>query len=95
MDKFQVNNLTSTYGSSLSAKADSPSKDVPHRKLMDGILLPPTAPLDMQNSQSVGRSTSSKEDSHSEPNTEIDISSSTHLITSSFPPAQYGKFIFK
>lgn len=83
----QVNNLTSTYGSSLSAKVDSPSKDASHGKMMDGILLPPTAPLDMQNSQSFGHSTSSREGSHSEPNTEIDISSNTHLITSSFPSA--------
>ncbi|CAG9529749.1 unnamed protein product [Cercopithifilaria johnstoni] len=85
----QVNNLTSSYGASLSAKIDSPSKDTPHRRLMDGISLPPTAPLDVQNSQSVGHSTSSREDSHSGPNTEIDISSSTHLITSSFPSAQH------
>uniref|UniRef100_A0A0R3S549 PB1 domain-containing protein n=1 Tax=Elaeophora elaphi TaxID=1147741 RepID=A0A0R3S549_9BILA len=84
----QVNNLTSTYGAPLSAKIDSP-KDTSHKKLMDGISLPPTAPFDMQNSQSVGHSTSSREGSHSEPNTEIDISSSTHLITSSFPPAQH------
>ncbi|KAL3997598.1 PB1 domain family protein [Acanthocheilonema viteae] len=84
----QVNNLTSTYGASLSGKIDSPSKDASHRKLLDGISLPPNAPLDVQNSQSVGHSTSSREGSHSEPNTEIDISSSAHLITSSFPPAQ-------
>ncbi|EFO20134.2 hypothetical protein LOAG_08357 [Loa loa] len=84
----QVNNLTSTYGAPLSAKIDSSNKDAPHRKLMDGISLPPTTPVDVQNSQSVGHSTSSREGSHSEPNTEIDISSSTHLITSSFPPTQ-------
>uniref|UniRef100_A0A8R1XS02 PB1 domain-containing protein n=1 Tax=Onchocerca volvulus TaxID=6282 RepID=A0A8R1XS02_ONCVO len=86
----QVNNLTAAYGAPLSAKIDSSSKDTPQRKLMDGISLPPTIPVDMQNSQSVGHSTSSREGSHSEPNTEIDISSSTHLITSSFPPAQHG-----
>ncbi|KAM3721766.1 Protein tfg-1 [Dirofilaria immitis] len=84
----QVNNLTATYGAPLSAKIDSSSKDPSQRKLMDGISLPPTVPVDMQNSQSVGHSTSSREGSHSEPNTEIDISSSTHLITSSFPPTQ-------
>lgn len=90
-----MNNLTAAYGAPLSAKIDSSSKDTPQRKLMDGISLPPTIPVDMQNSQSVGHSTSSREGSHSEPNTEIDISSSTHLITSSFPPAQHGKFILQ
>lgn len=95
LDKFQVNNLASTYGAPLSAKIDSSNRDTPHRKLMDGVSLPPTTPVDVQNSQSVGHSTSSREGSHSEPNTEIDISSSTHLITSSFPPVQHGKFITK
>ncbi|VDK86663.1 unnamed protein product [Litomosoides sigmodontis] len=85
----QVNNLTSVYNASLSAKLDSSGKDAPHKKLGDGISLPPTVPHDVQNSQSVGHSTSSREGSHSEPNTEIDVSSSTHLITSSFPPVQH------
>lgn len=95
MGKFQVNNLTSAYDASLSAKIDSSGKDASHRKLVDGITLPPTAPHDAQNSQSVGHSTSSREGSHSEPNTEIDISSSTHLITSSFPLSQHGNSLNK
>uniref|UniRef100_A0A915PTR2 PB1 domain-containing protein n=1 Tax=Setaria digitata TaxID=48799 RepID=A0A915PTR2_9BILA len=84
----QVNNLTSSYGAPVSTKIDSPNKDISQRKLTDGILMPPSAPVNVPNSQLVEHSTSSREGSHSEPNTEIDISSSTHLITSSFPPLQ-------
>lgn len=84
-----MNNLASNYGAPLSVKNELTAKDGSQRTLMDLSMLP-SVRGEEPNSQSVGHSASSREGSHSEPNTEIDISSNAHHITSSFPPVQRG-----
>ncbi|VDN04784.1 unnamed protein product [Thelazia callipaeda] len=85
----QVNNLASNHGTTFLGKIDSTVKDGPQKKQLDVSSTHSHTPVDVLNySKSLGHSTPLKEGTHSELNTEIDITSSTHLTASSFPHHQ-------